>query len=561
VPASNPWRALIAERGNGATRTLGAGFLIDGQRVLTCAHLVMDRAEVQVSFTQAGRRDLTGLPATVAFRGPWSVPGSRGDVAVLEFSRRVDISPARPVLTTPHGGRLLAHGFPSNSGSSGALLRLRLTSADEIGEWQHIEADHGHTEFPRDGFSGAAIYDEHTGAVVGMLTDSAGDPARRTGRMLPISTIRQYWEELDDVIDLEWLRVAERRRALRLIVSQARLDTRDLEDLVLETFPAAQQPRDLRSVWDAVRYVAEELMGHDRLARFLWHIAPRVTQPAIRSALETWLRQTLPAPPDPAGASASIVVRVDGKSKGGYRLTFATSTSDGPGESSMIEISAKEEIRGLVEDQLPQLMRRVAGRDPIIEFALPQALLSEPVDEWFIDRANRIPLRDYRVTVHDVARMAGPDPVLYDKWITRSKGLHTVPRPASGLLDCGRVQPAKIYDWIMAQPDMCVLLTSYRPPPAVLRKILISGVPVALWPRVRCAAPDHESCDRHKLAALLRPVIDSAAFDELPELVRRLRLEARLQQGQPHFGPRLTLLWDDPDRLPDPPTYTDGHYD
>lgn len=560
MPASNPWRARIAERSNGASRTLGAGFLIDKRHVLTCAHVVVARSEVQVSFPQAGRRDLLGLPATVAFRGPWSGRGSRGDVAVLEFSQGVDIDPARPVLAVPRDGRLIAHGFPPGTGSSGAMLALRLTSADWVGEWQHIEASRGHVEFPRHGFSGAAVYDKHSGDVLGMLTDSADDPARRTGRMLPISTIRQYWEAIDDVIDLGWL-PGEDSRALRGIVSAARLDTVDLEDLVLATFPVAQRPRDLRSLWDAVRYVAEELNPPDRLARFLWHIAPRVTQSEIRAALEDWLRRTLPAPADPGAAPASIVIRLDEKSKGGYLLTFATWTSDGPGEPTMVEVGAKEEIRGRVEDQLPELMRRVAGRDPIVEFALPQGLLSEPVDEWFIDRANGIPLRDYRVAVHDVGRMAGPDPVLYDKWITRSKGLHLVPRPEAGLLDCSRVQPAKIYDWIMAQPDMCVLVTSYRPPQAVLRKILNSGVPVALWPRFRCTAPDHASCDRRKLADLLRPTVDSAGFDELPGLVRRLRLEARFKRDKPHYGSRLTLLWDDPDRLPDPPTFTDGHYD
>jgi hypothetical protein len=524
--------------------------------VLTCAHVISECQDVRVSFAQARRRDLIGLPGQVIFRGPWYGPGTTGDVAVIELEHDIDLTPARLVTIPDPSATLVAHGFPLDSGESGAILRVKLSSQDRIGEWSHIEADTGHSEFPRHGFSGAAAHEESTGRVVGMITDSSGSADRRTGRMLPIDAIRSYWEELDDLLDLKWL-PANQRRELRQIVTDAGIDI-PAHQLLMQTFPSIIRPRDFLSAWDAIRYVGEELMGQDRLGQFLVRLASHLTKERTRAELESWLRRTLPPVRAEEAISPSIIVRLEAKTKGGYFLTFSTWTDDGPGRPVHATSVDKNGLRAVVEDNLPLLMERVVGRDPIIEFVLPQSLLYEPVDEWYIDRANGISLRDYRMVLRDVARLRSQNSVIRDKWITRSKALRTGRRLPPEVISCHAPTAGQVYDWLMLRPDMCVLIHSSRPPISVLRKVLVSGVPVVLWPRIRCGESDHAMCSRHQMAAVLRFRVAAAPFDEIPGLVRQLRLEARERRGQPHCGRRLALLWDDPDRLPDPPTYTDG---
>lgn len=70
-----------------------------------------------------------------------------------------------------------------------------------------------------------------------------------------------------------------------------------------------------------------------------------------------------------------------------------------------------------------------------------------------------------------------------------------------------------------------------------LNALLYSGVPVVAWSR---AGPG-------PAAAALSALFDQAPLGSLPDRVRRARLEAA---DDDHPGRHLTLLWDDPDRLP-----------
>ena len=559
---SGEWHARIEDLGNGQRRVVGAGFLVDPRRVLTCQHVVAGCADIRVSFVQARRRDLIDRPAKVVFAGPWRRTDDYGDVAVIELDDQVDVPPARLATSFDPDARFVAHGFPPDAGPFGSVLGLKISSSDGVGEWLHIEAETGHAEFPRQGFSGAAVYDTSTADVIGMITDASPAPARRTGRVLPVSSVRMHWEDVDDLMDLKWLDSAPVRRELRSIVSNLRTDV-PLESLVMATFPQTQRPRDLVSVWDAVRYVAEEVLDDDdRLARFLIQVAAHAhvdeASQISRRALVAWVRRRLSAANLPAGRLSSIIVRLEPRTKGGYFLSFSTMANGVPGPSTRAVRVGKDEVQVQVELMLPEMMERLVGTDPIVEFVLPQPLLGEPVDEWHLDRANDIPLRYYPVVVRDVARMSRGSAVIQDQWIKRSRGLRAVPRPDPGIMGCRWGNPGQVYERLMSSPEMCVLVCASRPNERSLAKILTSGLPVALWPRTRCAAADHRHCERQMLLDRLLPRLAVSSFDEIPRLVRDLRLEARGARTTPHYGRRLTLMWDDPDRMPDPPTYMDG---
>ncbi|MFG2075500.1 tetratricopeptide repeat protein [Nonomuraea maritima] len=281
------WRARV----DGPKGTLGAGFLVTPDLVLTCAHVVKDVPELSVSFPQAGRSDLLGLRATVHMTGPWRRQGDPGDVAVLRLARAVDIRPARLVTRTGLRDGYVAHGFPRRDDPVGVPLELVLSSTDRFGEWQHVRSATAHAEIPAKGFSGAAVYHDETGDVIGMFTDHGIDSKKLTGRILPVWSIRRHWEELDDVLDLPWMPQAERRE-LRGIVAAARSGT-DLRELVLRVFPGSGAHPDFRSVWDAIRHVAEHLSGDDRLRRFLYELVRTLIPASARSELRQWIREHL----------------------------------------------------------------------------------------------------------------------------------------------------------------------------------------------------------------------------------------------------------------------------
>ncbi|MEV8631801.1 TIR domain-containing protein [Streptosporangium sp. NPDC051023] len=291
------WRARITGRKDRSLVT-GAGILIDAKRLLTCAHLVKDCSDLTVSFVQTGRRDLQDLPADISHMGPWQRPGDPGDVAVLELPHEIDLVPARLSLRPLQSSttvELNAHGFPKDSGLFGSALRLRVTSSHGIGEWLHIEAATGHAEIPRGGFSGSGAYEEISGEVLGMISDASNDQNRRTGRMIPVGTIRRHWEEIDDLLDLPWMPRDERIR-LRAIVRDARTDV-DLATLVANEFPGTPRPRDLVSPWDAIRFVAEELHADGRVARVVNAVAAHLTDSHTGANLKDWIRHDLRTPP------------------------------------------------------------------------------------------------------------------------------------------------------------------------------------------------------------------------------------------------------------------------
>ncbi|WP_221460697.1 trypsin-like peptidase domain-containing protein [Streptosporangium saharense] len=292
------WRARITGKGERSPVT-GAGVLVDARHLLTCAHVVHGCSDLTVSFVQAGRGDLQNIPVDVSHLGPWRSPGDPGDIAVLELPDKVDLSPARFSLRPDITAELNAHGFPKDAGPFGSALGLRVTSSHGIGEWLSIEATTGHAEFPRKGFSGSGVYEENSGEVLGLVSDASPEASRRTGRMIPVETIRRHWEDFDDLLDLPWL-PREARIRLRAIVGAAVPET-GLAELVAGVFPGTPRPRDLHSPWDAVRFVAEELRVElpldDRLTRIVTALSTRLTGPGVRTGLAEWLGTTRSAPP------------------------------------------------------------------------------------------------------------------------------------------------------------------------------------------------------------------------------------------------------------------------
>lgn len=242
-----------------------------------------------------------------------------------------------------------------------------------------------------------------------MVTDMDKGLDGRSGRMLPLRGIRAYWEDVDDLLELGWL-TAEARRRLREIVRDA-APTVPVDDICRAALPEFLLERRLRSVWDAIRYVAEEHCEEDALKRLLLGLLGHLDK-GRQGRLTAWMQRWMPAAsPSRPAAPTSIIVRLDRKMRTEtYELTVhslvdgATGPSTGP-----VEVGA-DEIREQVERTLPRVRDAVFGRDWIIEFALPVPLFNEPFETWYLERdeENGIKIRmdSYPVVVRDVLRMS-----------------------------------------------------------------------------------------------------------------------------------------------------------
>jgi hypothetical protein len=110
--------------------------------------------------------------------------------------------------------------------------------------------------------------------------------------------------------------------------------------------------------------------------------------------------------------------------------------------------------------------------------------------------------------------------------------------------------------WLTENDALCVLAYAAQPRRDRLRVALNHGIPVMLWPRTQCSAPDHGGCPGDRFLDELADGIADVAPEELPERVKKLRARARqLPEHEAHCGRKLTLLWDDPRRHPDRPLY------
>ncbi|WP_052866874.1 nSTAND1 domain-containing NTPase [Streptomyces niger] len=169
----------VREPGEGG-EIVGAGFLIAPDLAVTCAHVVSDAlrtphreplpedARVRVDLPLSGGGS---AEADVEHWLPYGDDGT-GDVAVLRL--RAPIDGARPLRMAEatsvweHAARVA--GFPATSpGGVWHMGRLRAGTAE--GWVQFSQGDAHGTPIER-GFSGAPVWDEELGAVVGMVVRS-----------------------------------------------------------------------------------------------------------------------------------------------------------------------------------------------------------------------------------------------------------------------------------------------------------------------------------------------------------------------------------------------------
>ncbi|WP_340559826.1 nSTAND1 domain-containing NTPase [Streptomyces sp. GSL17-111] len=193
-------------------RPVGVAFLIPDRLLLTCAHVVASAAGLREDERLPDRLPVTldfpllpGRPAATAsvrFSVPVADDGG-GDVAVLQLGDAPPpgASPLRIVEAQDLAGhRWRAFGFPSYPGrgggkEAGAWTRGTVEGREATGWWQLTCAEDA--PFPlAGGFSGAPVWDEEYGGVIGVVVAVERDRRRRTGYALSVESLTREWPQL-----------------------------------------------------------------------------------------------------------------------------------------------------------------------------------------------------------------------------------------------------------------------------------------------------------------------------------------------------------------------------
>ncbi|MFI9360537.1 trypsin-like peptidase domain-containing protein [Kitasatospora sp. NPDC053057] len=179
-----------------APGSLGSGFLVSEDTVLTCAHVVQGCREVSVT-TQG----LT-ITADVIEVFPEHDPAARihgfPDLALLRLREPQPLPGVWLGDRAPQeGAEVVVHGFSRHTLESGPQPdSLRLHVAGASGQFVRLQGDQ---VVP--GFSGSPVLDLRTGRVCGVLKTSRDDRQVSGGWLVPVDAVRSHFPDLAEAND------------------------------------------------------------------------------------------------------------------------------------------------------------------------------------------------------------------------------------------------------------------------------------------------------------------------------------------------------------------------
>jgi len=339
--------------------------------------------------------------------------------------------------------------------------------------------------------------------------------------------------------------------------------------------------RDLRGVVHELEDMNCPPDGVPPLVRFLEALARQVGgEPA--SSLRSWCdavvarlripRQQVEALRSPSAAPvvdvavgrdyAVVELQEDGIESDRFLVSIWLQHDSAPAEPVRRDDDAYrlEDIPNYVDIVLCSMFDAIGGGGRgglVIEFVLPRRLLSHEVDQWTL-RANRGFRRrlgiEFPVVVRSLERLrdASMHPHWRRKWawLRANEKLPDVDGAVYWVRSVGRPAEALFAELLIDPKPVCL---AFEEPPPIVQDLgndelavgLYAGTPVMIW----CRGGRGSGRFRAEMSAQLA---GRALFD-LPEITLRLRREAvRLDQETDHLGLQITLLWDDPDRIPEP---------
>jgi len=315
--------------------------------------------------------------------------------------------------------------------------------------------------------------------------------------------------------------------------------------------------------------------GYKRIDLFVAHlIADDQISPHLQQQLQDWLKQNvdnvaplltqIQAKTDPEQFYLMVWIQPSQQKKNCYFikawLAIPRPSTQGESNYDYEPISlANTETEPVSLTQIPQLLKEIliqssqkcAMSDLTLEFLLPRQLLNHEVDRWEIEISEDlfIPIGvECSVVVRSEERLS-PNYCLkkkdwQKKWQRLKRLNHYLSSKVVASGDCAWNQ---LYVELRKEDILGCTLAKVPQPTgkeSVFNIILGTAIPLAIWVRCNLA---HLNC-AEELSQLL-----SCCISELPTTIQGKRAAAFASHPHLrglHIGSHLSLMWEDPDRVP-----------
>ncbi|MGD1906572.1 MAG: trypsin-like peptidase domain-containing protein [Leptolyngbyaceae cyanobacterium] len=556
----------------------GAGILVAEGYVLTCAH-VLSRKNEQPEIVHL---DFPFHPTSEPIVGAVVYWDWERDIAGVQLSEPAPTT-TRPLPLTASSHytdhRFRAYGFPEKHATGGWALGAIVGSA--TGDLVQIQGDSNQGYGIEPGFSGAPVWDENLGCVIGLARLRDQDrPEAKVAYLIPYRQL------------ITALKMGEAVSLLTVLDPYLPDIQPSLEGAYQVCRPEGSLeliPKGLLEQLDALSKMHDGPTGHPALVRFATCLTlaefPVATE--ARAALQQWLQNRAE---DVAAVVEAITPAVNAhcartapEASPHLLIWLSANHSQGtfPVEALFIpdanqydpEISQGFEPlpvmaqygEPITPEQLPNVLRdcikacKSLGSDInllTIDLLLPLSLLQQAL-EWepayeadLLDFLEPEPIATlYRFTVRSSERLINEYTRNYGslwetKWNHLQDHLSTIASIVLHPVDETVAVRQLLID--LKNPQMVGLKMATPPAqsdiPASLKGLLGSGAPVAIWLR---EAPSRVACCSSALETLL-----SCYLQTLKQSVQTARQNAFPLEKDAHIGHHLSLVWEDPKLVP-----------
>lgn len=189
-----------------------------------------------------------------------------------------------------------------------------------------------------------------------------------------------------------------------------------------------------------------------------------------------------------------------------------------------------------------------------IEFFLPLELMHCEVDQWSKSHSLLSLVNigiDYKVIVRSLER--ANDMGLHGYWKEKwDKAQSISSKPVNhnifGISDLNQYSAQRLYKELIHSKEVCLGFLTFLPSicndkRSVLSEIISAGIPIILWSRL-C----HDECKKPlEVNRKFKALFENNRVCQIPDQIRSERRQAKHPTD---IGNHITLLWDDPNRLP-----------
>lgn len=232
----------------------GSGAVIEGKRILTCAHVVMYASQLYVQPFQSADK----IPAKVIMAAP------QVDLAVLSVSDE-SFFENRPALEFMDAlpqmkQKVVAYGYPVGgsdlSVTEGIVSRIEFTRLEEESMGLHIQVDAALNP----GNSGGPIISE--GKILGLVFSTLM-AAENIGYVLPVEEIRMFLEDIEDGVYHGKPQIFDIFHETENEALRAKLGLKAGVGGAMVGEPYKDDASHLLQKWDVVTHIGEHAIGND----------------------------------------------------------------------------------------------------------------------------------------------------------------------------------------------------------------------------------------------------------------------------------------------------------